>query len=599
MRRVFALPGGRVLPLGATVLMCTMAGACLNLDVAAIQPTAGTTYTRDSVLKDPILMEAAIASSFIPFWAAINNEKPNVYLSVLGEEITTSVQEYSILADFDSRIWDVVSEPRGPFNNEVDGGIRLGRMPWGFLYEANSAAAEIGGFIKRNNVRVIDPVTGNDNTIRLRSFAKFMMGISHTHLGILFDSAAIVNEDVDLTVPSVLPLHHYTEVLDSAIQWLEESIELAESSPFVLPLNRHLWIYQTGVSSAQLAQIAHSYIARALAYGARTPDEVVDWERVKFHVARGITSPFGPRGRPTTDINFVYKMAMTNAPNNTTQICGGLCGVITEAGTTTAGAGFFRVDYRLLGPADSSGSYQAWLLKASQPDFKTAAPFNILSADKRIQVPLDSTPSLSAPVFFKHTTQMPTNIQWDTAGRGSYYISFYWNSTRARDNRTQLPATGGGRNRRNNNDLDFVQDDMMVPAEMDFLMAEAEYRTGNLQAAAILINKTRRDNGELPDVTVDGVPDENSCVPKRYDGTCGDLWDALMYEKRIETYATGISFYDLRRWGCLLEGTWTQLPVPGQQLLLMNSPRYTFGGEPGQPGSASKPVNCPIMHRPS
>jgi hypothetical protein len=74
--------------------------------------------------------------------------------------------------------------------------------------------------------------------------------------------------------------------------------------------------------------------------------------------------------------------------------------------------------------------------------------------------------------------------------------------------------------------------------------------------------------------------------------------DALMYEKRIETYGTAISFFDLRGWGCLLEGTPTELPPPGRQLDLLGKPNYTYGGKPGTAGSAPKPTNCPLLHRP-
>jgi len=127
---------------------------------------------------------------------------------------------------------------------------------------------------------------------------------------------------------------------------------------------------------------------------------------------------------------------------------------------------------------------------------------------------------------------------------------------------------------------------------------EAEIRLGNPAAAAALINKTRVGNGELPPVTAAGVPPGPGCVPKRYDGACGSLFDALMYEKRIETYGTAIAYFDLRGWGCLLEGTPTQLPPPGRQLDLLGKVNYTYGGSPGAVGSAPKPTNCPLLHRP-
>jgi SusD family len=193
------------------------------------------------------------------------------------------------------------------------------------------------------------------------------------------------------------------------------------------------------------------------------------------------------------------------------------------------------------------------------------------------------------------STIMPTE-------RGPYYWSNYWSSSRALNNHTQFPLDGGGRDRRGgnvgNSDLDDIQDAMLLPAEMDLLMAEAEIRLGNPAAAAALINKTRVGNGELPPVTAAGVTPEPGCVPKLYDGSCGTLMDALMYEKRIETYGTAISYFDLRGWGCLLEGTPTELPPPGRQLDLLGKAQYTYGGHPGTPGSAPRPTNCPLLHRP-
>jgi hypothetical protein len=139
---------------------------------------------------------------------------------------------------------------------------------------------------------------------------------------------------------------------------------------------------------------------------------------------------------------------------------------------------------------------------------------------------------------------------------------------------------------------------MMLPVEMDLLLAEAHLRSTppDLDAAVTIINQTRVEFGELPAVTTAGVPPASNCVPKRWDGTCGDLWDAFIYEKRLETYGTAIAFFDARGWGCLLEGTPIQLPIPSTQLDIMRKPDYTFGGTGA--GAAPKPTNCPILFRP-
>jgi hypothetical protein len=61
-----------------------------------------------------------------------------------------------------------------------------------------------------------------------------------------------------------------------------------------------------------------------------------------------------------------------------------------------------------------------------------------------------------------------------------------------------------------------------------------------------------------------------------------------MYEKELECYHTagGLAFFDDRGWGELVPGTAIHFPVPGTELLTLLMDIYTFGGEPGQPGSA-------------
>lgn len=584
----------------AAVLLggAALSAACFSLDVNAIQPVTGINFTRDSIFKDPLLAEQAVAGSFVNFWSGINLSNPWTILSIWGEEITTSTLTAS------GSIWEHVSEPRSFYNNEVNGN-RVGRDPWGFFYEANSMGAELGGHVRRNNLKVIDRVSGADNTQRFLIFARWIQGMSHLHLGLLFDSAAIVTDDMDLSKPVALPLRPYTEVTDSAIVWLQEVIDSATVYPFILPLNDDLWIYNVSTTSENLIAISHSYIARALVYRARTPAEraAVDWEQVKFHASRGITAPFGPRGDPPNAFqDFEYRIATTSAPR-AAATNDNMC-AIGNSNVGCSRSGVFRVDIRVLGPADTTGNYQQWLDKVSQPGFDTVAPIDIGTPDQRIQPPGGTDPGF-APVYFKHATSPTGVLLWpnsmDTAARGKYYVSNYWNSTRARDNRTQWPATGGGKNRNNSAELQFIQDDMMVPAEMRLLLAEANIRSSSpdLAAAAALINQSRTQNGELPEVTTAGVPQSAGCVPRRWDGSCGDLFDALVYEKRIETYGTAIAFFDARGWGCLLEGTPTQLPVPGQQLLLQNQPVYTYGGQPGQVGTATKPNNCPLMFKPT
>jgi hypothetical protein len=423
--------------------------------------------------------------------------------------------------------------------------------------------------------------------------------MSHVYLGLLFDSAAIISKDEDLSKVPVLPFSPYPEVLEAGIEMLEETIEICDRTTFLLPLKADVWVYNTAFTNSQMKAVAHTFIARALAYGARTPEdrENVDWERVKFHISQGITAPFGPMGIPNPLNSMDYRGAITSAPRNINTWC-------TSSGTNFCHGnltGAFRVDNRLVGPADTSGAYQAWLQQLSSGDPTQARAFKVRTPDARIQAEGNVSPN-QLPTFFKYTDSLPPATFFDTLTRGNQYSSLYWNSSRALNNHTQFPATGGGRNRRGNNagnsDLDEIQDAMVLVPEVRLLLAEAEFWLGNLQEAANIVNETRVVNGHLPEVTPAGVPQGSGCVPRLYDGSCGSLFDALMYEKRIETYGTGIAFFDARGWGCLLEGTLTQLPPPGRQLDLQGRLIYSFGGQPGQVGSASRPTNCPLLHRP-
>ena len=585
---------------GATIV----AGACYDLDVTAVQPTAGSAFTRDDVIRKPELIELVVAGLFINFWGGATYPQPWVHLSMFGEEITSSAnstRNYNRGTDQPVVIWDVAQEPRVAFDNTVSGSSLFARDPWSNFYEANAAATEMPRIMRENNLRIIDPASGVDNTHRVLTFAKWLQGMSHIHLGMLFDSAAVITDTVDLSTLPVLPFFHHTVVVDSGIKWLEQTIEMTKQASFIFPLNDDLWIYNTAVSNDELAAISHSYIARALAYSARNPQEraAVDWQRVKDNILKGVTAPFGPLGQPNPIIAMDYRGIMSAAPQNIASICtsGGTNFCNHDNNPSYSHAGVARVDMRLLGPADTSGAYQTWLEQASGPNFKDAQPFVIRTPDKRIQEENGNTP-LQKPTYFKFTALRPLETIMPPE-RGDYFWSFYWSSSRAMNNHTQFPAAGGGRARRDPNpgDLGQIQDAMLLPVEMDLLLAEAEYRLGNHGAAATLINKSRVANGELPPVTAAGVPVSNSCVPQRWDGSCGDLWDALVYEKRIETYGTAISFFDLRGWGCLLEGTMTELPPPGRQLQIIGKPIYTKGG-PTDQTAAPRPTQCPLLHRP-
>jgi len=141
----------------------------------------------------------------------------------------------------------------------------------------------------------------------------------------------------------------------------------------------------------------------------------------------------------------------------------------------------------------------------------------------------------------------------------------------------------------------------MTVTEMDLLKAEALMRLNRAPEAVTLINKTRIANGQLPPVTIAGPPEEPGCVPRKRSGACGSLWDALRYEKGIEMLGVDgvIAFFDARGWQTLLDGSFTQLPVPGRELGTLQLPNYTFGGPGGESSApAPDPERCPVTTLP-
>jgi len=110
-------------------------------------------------------------------------------------------------------------------------------------------------------------------------------------------------------------------------------------------------------------------------------------------------------------------------------------------------------------------------------------------------------------------------------------------------------------------------------AENELMLAEANARLGNLtEAIQILNNGSRTTRGNL-------APLDNTL-------TMNEVLDAIFYERDIETIVTGfgIAFFDMRRRNMLQKGTLLHFPIPAKELMLLQLPVYTFGGEENADG---------------
>lgn len=211
-----------------------------------------------------------------------------------------------------------------------------------------------------------------------------------------------------------------------------------------------------------------------------------------------------------------------------------------------------RADNKTVGLADTSGNYEAWLATP----VADRQPFLIHTADKRIT---DGNPE-GVGLDFRYA-----GTPRHRPDRGTYHFSFYFNQRF---------------------EYHFLNDatgpmPMVTTREMDLLKAEALFRL-NQGGVADLINKTRVPRGGLPPVS----------------DSDADLWDKLVYEKKIECFlagSAGLAFWDARGWDKLVSGTPYHWPVPGLELEILLEPYYTFGG-PG--GKDTVPKTMQRRHEP-
>lgn len=499
----------------------------------------------DAAFATPGNVETAVGASFKTWWAAVHSDDvrqsvyyyPSAGLSGLGGEITSA----GTLGAFD----EVAGEPRAPYNN-FDAGQWFNRLPYQQLYASIAMATDVLRTLDKGmKIGPVDAEYPNGRyTHRARTWAKLIQGMGHVYAGLYFDKGRVVDEKVPLDEYST-DFRPYQEVIAHGVKQLEEAVALANaaaSDTLTSPTN---WVNGFSYKYGDVAKLANSFIARALVYGARNPQEraAADWNRVLNLVNSGIIAS-GYSFGSGNNVGFIQQA--DNSIRGTRSLYVNMVQLQTDA----------RPSNYLLGPSDTSGRYQQWL---NTPLGERAA-VTFITPDRRIHGA--GGPTTSGTIFRYLSSQtMPTT-------RGTHLHSNYRSikyGTNANAYNTAVLST-------------------MTPTEMNFIKAEALMRLGRAAEALPLINPSRVAAG-LPAATVDGVSGA-ACVPRKNSGACGDLWDVLQYEKRIMTYGveSTIPFADARGWGKLLKGSMVHMPVPGRELQTLGMEYYSFGGD--LPGSA-------------
>jgi len=519
----------------AAVSAAALVAGC-NDNPLSVQNTDNPDVPR--VYSTPAGVEAIVGKLFQQMW---NAQQGNIGLGVQSQVM--SFESHSGLANFG--MGARASIPRQPVSNSV------GNSDQAIIYNdfdeltrnarsAANAVAALKVFVAAGNS------TGSPaRDARAISFGYFNLGYGLANVALLYDSAAIITPEVPSDV--VPPLSTSAEVMTVALEMLDSAIAVAESPEattgtggWPIPTD---WVSGDEIPIDRWVQIIHSYKARFRAGVARTPAEraAVDWNAVVSDATAGITEDF-----------------IVNADN-----AGGWNA--TWLNQLAVDATWSQMTPFILGMADTTGAYDSWL--ATPVDSRSA--FLLRTPDLRFpsgETRAEQNAASGAPA--KTGTPAGSNLYFYNRLQGDDKPAAPWGTWYYDNQRFWGIRFNGG-----NGPIEAF-----TLAENDMLAAEGYMRTGRTAQAVPLINLTRTAAGlpAIPPTTDQNtiVPGGNACVPRvpqppNYTSTaCGTVWEAMKWEKRIETSFTGYAqwFIDGRGWGDLTEGTIIEWPVPWEEL---------------------------------
>jgi hypothetical protein len=453
------------------------------------------------------------------------------------------------------------------------------------------------------------PAETDARNLRDRAWAEFLRGISLGYLAMVYDSSSIVSPTQDQTEPECNRdqltgtctglLKGYTEVADSSMAALGRAITYATTTPnpngdgFPIP---DTWMPSNfSWSSANFVRIVRSYRARIRANVARSSTEAVDWAAVVADAQNGLPEDYYVTTSTTGGIGNSWRQQY-NAYDT-----------------------WHQMPPFIIGMADTSSNYATWIntpLSARgagnngffmiTPDLRF--PQGNTRSEQQADFKLDDCSAKSGGQACKRYFYNRPSGDDVFSGQGWGWSNYGFARFRSWVQR------GDNGSARNGNTI------FMTKAELDMLQAEGLYKQGaaNDAAVAALVNVTRTRGmdstitkdagftwpkggvargGGLPAVaplrTSAATGVAPACVPKVPNAagtlTCGDLWEALKYEKRIETAYTSYApwFFDSRRWDDLPKDTPLFWPVPYQELQARGRPTTALYGTGTGSGSAA------------
>lgn len=520
----------------ATVSACK-ADESLNVDNTNNPDVKRAFATPDGV-------ENVLKNGFLQVFGATHGTSTAIWPAAQA----TALESYGSVANFGLNVRGAI--PRSVIDNS----------------RANATAAEnfrdfqqlfLRGRLIANAISAFDKLLAAGSSIgspyqdlRARSFGFFAMAMANGEGAMMYDSVAVLTTEMDpVAVP---PLSGHFDAVAIALQQLDTAIAIAtqiKNDPNIGDSQKSDfldddWMRVGGTTSLDdYVRLLHSTKARFRAGVARNPTEraAVDWAAVVDDASKGITSDWvlSLNSGEGWSASWLNQMAVSTG----------------WSGMTPA----------IIGMADTTSGYASWIAL----DRGQRAPFLIQTPDARF--PMGATraeqtansPDLKAslPSIYFRARKPGEDAPGEPYGT-SYYDHVRFTSYR------QGASIGL-----------WV---WMSQAENDMLEAEGLIALGRASEAVPLINRTRVANnlppfpaGATATTRAPAQPggSATSCVPRTPTGPngtleCGTLYEAMKWEKRMETLFTGYSqwFFDSRGWNDLPVGSPLQWPVPYQEM---------------------------------
>ena len=550
-----------------------LCGLTLALSVMACrnEPLAVENSDQPGLPRSPSEEETFISKLMQQEWNSTQGTSGNI----ASQASVMSLESYSALANFSMGARATI--PRGTISNSLGNSAQTENFrDYDYLTRNGRSAANLikglQGFIAAGQT------TGTNATnTRDLSFAYYALGYALGNVALIYDSTGIATPQLETS--EVPPLSTSKAGMVAALQMMDSALKYA-SGMAIIPGG---WVSGNDINEARWTQIIRSHKARFRAGVARTPTEraAVDWNAVIADAAAGITSDFVINADATTGWFTGWRNQFA-------------------VGTTWS-----QMTPMLLGMGDTSkvgdplGSYADWVRQSlagktvflmRTPDLRfpsgnSRTAQQAFTGTSRAGPPNGCDPTVVAParcaiLYFRNRVLGEDNVGGDPFGIWYYDNWRFW---------TIRDKAGNG---------PIIE---MAVAENDLLRAEGLIVTGKIAEAAVLIDKTRTRAG-LPGVTgiadlTTPVPGGSACVPHvpvppanvaTTQLVCGNIFEALKWEKRLETAFTGYAqwYFDNRGWGDLPQNTVYEWPVPWQDLSArLNTNFYTTTGSRAGPNT--------------